>query len=116
MKQVIIDRGIYHLGMQYANGESKDPEWVSTCEGRSIVIGHEDEKFNISSIEDIEFILKELNTRLKLNITLEKFTCDDCEFEFYSDTQNKEVPDTCPYCCSNNITRIDFIEDNEVIE
>jgi len=109
MKQVIVDRGVYKFGIKHANGEETKPSWESTEKGMSIVIGHENEEFQISSVNDIEFILIELNKRLKLDLPIEKFTCDDCTMEFYADTMSFEVPEYCPNCSSLNITRGDFL-------
>lgn len=114
MKKVIVDRGIYKLGIKYANGKEIEPSWESTEEGNSLIIGHEDEQFQISVINDVEFILRELSERLKLNLNIEKFTCDHCDMEFYANTKKFEVPEICTNCGSDDLTREDFIEFGEV--
>lgn len=111
-KQVIIDRGIYRLGMRNtATGEETEPSWESTFKGMSLVIGHEDEQFSISSVKDLDFILRELNERLKLDLPIEKFRCEDCEYEFYADIDKLETPEYCPYCGSLNINNTKDIEE-----
>ncbi|MHC1683707.1 MAG: hypothetical protein AB6733_12235 [Clostridiaceae bacterium] len=68
MKQVIIDRGIYKLGRKNSTtGESTEPNWKSDLEGNCLIIGHDGEEFEISNVKDVEFLLKELSERLKLD-------------------------------------------------
>lgn len=93
MKHVIIDRGIFHLGRRDAKTKT-EPCWESTEKGGSIVIGHEDEDFNISDKNDIKFVLTEVSERLGLNfvskVVKDGFVTDE---EYYKCSRCGEVFD-----------------------
>ncbi|KOY66103.1 hypothetical protein [Clostridium sporogenes] len=99
MKKVIVDRGIYKLGVIHANGDESEPNWISDLNGNSLIIGHEENEFSISSVYDVEFILKELSEKLGLDFVakVEKtdfgtdenyFRCSRCKEVF----DNQGVP------------------------
>lgn len=93
MKHVIIDRGIFHLGRKEANTKT-EPHWESTEKGGSIVIGHEDEDFDISDKNDIKFVITEVSERLGLNF-VSKVIKDDfgTDEEYYRCSRCGEVFD-----------------------
>lgn len=103
-KQVVIDRGIFKIGISFASVEEQEPHWESTLEGRSLVIGHEDEVFDISSVDDIEFLLTQVSNRLKLDfiakltpIDLDKgrYRCSRCK----EDMEISTPPEFIKFCC-----------------
>ncbi|MEG0775199.1 hypothetical protein [Clostridium sp.] len=71
-----------------------EPHWENTEKGGSIVIGHEDEDFDISDKNDIKFVLTEVSERLGLNF-ISKVVIDDygTDEEFYKCSRCGEVFD-----------------------
>ena len=113
MKQVIVDRGVFYLGMHnITTGEHTEPKWESSKDGGSIVIGHEDEAFQISAVDDVEFILREIAERLdlplkgRLDLLDSRYEsagwgCSRCGREMFEDVEADVVRDNirfCPYC------------------
>lgn len=122
MKPLIIDRGIFHLGRKDTKTE---PHWESTEKGNSIVIGHEDETFDISDKNDIKFVLIEVSERLGLNfiakvkkedlgIDGEYYKCLRCGETFFNQEFDEENLAKFCYNCGAVLNWEDVIE--EVVE
>lgn len=107
---ILVDRGIYKMGSS-SNGERISyPSWESNLEGGSVVLGKADTPLDMFHCSDIEGIMNYISEKFKLPTKLKKFTCKECDFEFYIKDSSTYDPLNCP-ACGESLTLEDDQED-----
>lgn len=102
MKQLLIDRGVYHLGMKKSNGEGTPPKWESDEQGMTIAIGDIEESETSGTGADNGELVHIVQRYTLLDIIAERLNLPPAEdlpdVRDIAKALHEDGIDICEYC------------------